>query len=369
MKALSMERSIQDGELEVKELFRYVNEHAETCTAYQVEQEIFARLMQGGLAAMKSYFAVKGTGDVGETLTLPDGTTATKAADLRGRDYFSVFGKFKIPRTTYQRRGRVSVMPLDAHADLPERCYSSLLQEWMDHLSIRESFLESAGTLSTLLGLQVSASRFDVVAQHRVSQESDEQFYADKTPPSTEEEGAIQVLSFDGKGVPVITRDAAQLTARRGRDDTRPKKKEALVGVSYTIDTHTRRAEEVADHLGSSEKATPAPPQPIEAQTAVPRAQHIRRLASLEQPKRAVVEEIVRDATARDPKHARPWVVVMDGALGLWALVASVLADVEDVGILDIIHVVEYLWTAGNALHGVGTKATASWVHERLLNL
>ena len=59
----------------------------------------------------------------------------------------------------------------------------------------------------------------------------------------------------------------------------------------------------------------------------------------------------------------------MDGALGLWALVTSVLADVESVGILDIIHVVEYLWTAGKALHGEGSKTTASWVHERLLKL
>ena len=55
--------------------------------------------MQVGLAAMKSYFATKGTGDVGKDLVLPDGTVATKADALRGRDYFSVFGKFKVPRT------------------------------------------------------------------------------------------------------------------------------------------------------------------------------------------------------------------------------------------------------------------------------
>ena len=170
MKALSIERSFSEGERHVKELFDFVNTNAEAFTASQMAQDIFDRVMRMGLAAMKGYFAAKGTGEVGDELVLPDGTVATKADALRGRDYFSVFGKFKVPRTAYHRRGRVSVMPLEAQADLPERCSSYLLQEWMDHLSIRESFQESAGTLSTLLGIQVRASRFEVVAQDSISQ-------------------------------------------------------------------------------------------------------------------------------------------------------------------------------------------------------
>ena len=273
---------------------------------------------------------------MGEELTLPDGTVATKAAVLRGRDYFSVFGKFKVPRTAYQRRGRVSMMPLDAQADLPERCYSYLLQEWMDHLSIRESFQGSAGTLSRLLGIQVSASRFEVVSQDSISQRGDEHFYADKAPPCPEQEGDIQVLGFDGKGVPVIKEEAARLKARLGKGEKRQKKKEAMVGVSYTVKPYVRTADEVAERLVSSEKTPQGAAQPTETNSTAPKAQQIRRLASLEQPKQTVVEELVRDATARDPKHRRPWVVVMDGALGLWALVASMLKGVEYVGVLDV---------------------------------
>lgn len=365
MKALSIERSICEGERDVKELFEFVSQHAEEFTAYQMEQDIFARVMQIGLTAMKSYFAVKGTGDVGETFTLTDGTEATKATGLRGRDYFSVFGKFKVPRTAYQRFGRVSVMPLDAQADLPERCYSYLLQEWLDHLSIRESFQESEGTLATLLGLNVSASRIEVVNRDSVNQAEYETFYAEKTPPSSEQEGAIQVLGGDGKGVPVIKEEAAKLTARLGKGEKRQKKKEAMVGVSYTIDAHMRTAEEVAERLVFPEDAH----QENEPSVTVPKAQQIRRLASLEQPKQAVVEELVRDAEARDPNGQRPWVVVMDGALGLWALMTSVLAGHEYVGILDIVHVVEYLWDVGNALCGEGTEAAKRWVHTQLLKI
>ena len=120
MKALSVERSICEGNKEVKELFEFVTTHAGDMTAYQMEQDIFAKVLQIGFAAMKCYFAAKGTGDVGKDVTLDDGTVATKAKGLCERAYFSVFGKFSVPRTVYRAFARPGVMPLDAQADLPE---------------------------------------------------------------------------------------------------------------------------------------------------------------------------------------------------------------------------------------------------------
>jgi hypothetical protein len=124
MKALSVERSICEGEQEVKELFEFVTKNASDLPAYQMEQDIFAQVMHIGLTAMKCYFAEKGTGDVGNEFVFKDGAVATKGAALCGRDYFSVLGKFSVPRTVYRAYARPGVMPLDAQADLPERCYS-----------------------------------------------------------------------------------------------------------------------------------------------------------------------------------------------------------------------------------------------------
>jgi hypothetical protein len=372
MKALSMERSICEGEHEVKELFEFITTHAGDMTAYQMEHDIFARVMQIGFAAMKCYFAAKGTGDIGQEMTLNDGTVATKAKGVCERAYFSVFGKFSVPRTVYRAFARPGVMPLDAQADLPERCYSYLLQEWMDHLGVRDTFQDAELTLTKLLGVQVSASRFEVVNQHSISEQSYTRFYTHKTPPSPEQEGTLQVLQFDGKGVPMIKAEAQKLKARPGNGETRPKKKEAMVGVSYTVDPHPRQAEAVAENLIYPEQAKAkreAAKQAGQAEASPPRAQQIRRFASLAQPKRTVVEELVRDAKARDPECRRPWVVVMDGALGLWALIATMLKEHEYVGILDILHVVEYLWKAGNALYGEGETRTKRWVHTHLVSL
>jgi hypothetical protein len=59
----------------------------------------------------------------------------------------TTFGKLKVPRSCYRLDGYSGVMPLDAQADMPDRCYSYLLQETMDYLSIRDSFDGSRATL------------------------------------------------------------------------------------------------------------------------------------------------------------------------------------------------------------------------------
>lgn len=367
MSPYSVEQSILEGRMEVKELFEFVMNNAEAMDAYSMEEAIFHRVMGIGLAVMKGYFAEKGTGDVGDVLELEDGTILKKEKRLLPKNYFSVFGKFRIPRTCYRINGREGVMPLDAQANLPERSYSYLLQEWMDLLSIRDSFGEASVTLNKILGSGVSPSRFEVV--NRESANSYDEFYEDKEVPTPESEGAIQTIGFDGKGVPVIKSEAAKLQPRLGKGEKRQKKKQAIVGVSYSIDPKVRAPEEVAENLVYPEEVSKKREAEKDQGVKSPpiRAKNIRRIASLERPKEEVMEEIITDAKNRDPDNQRPLVAVMDGALCLWTLLTSLLVGVNWVGILDIIHVAEYLWKVGNALHGEKTPEGKKWVYEHLL--
>jgi hypothetical protein len=230
----------------------------------------------------------------------------------------------------------------------------------MDYLGIRDGFDESRAILEKVLGLKISSSRFEVVT--RDTSTSYNEFYEHKSPPPPESEGKFQVLSFDGKGVPVIKRELTELKARLGKGEKRQKKKEALVGVSDTVDKKDRSAEDVAKNLIYPDKNRNS-----HEQNKV-KAQNIRRLASLERRKADVVDEIIRDAQVRDPEYRRQWVVLLDGALHLWKLVEEYLKSTEYVGILDIIHVVEYLWIAGNVLHGKDeTKKINQWLYKHLL--
>src|SRR5210317_356677 len=331
MRAISAEKCITESKQELQSLFEFVENNATEFKAYAMEKSIFKKILKIGLIAMQFYFSQKGTGDVGAEIKLDSDKILKKESQLIPRGYFSIFGKFKVPRSSYRLEGYWSVMPLDAQADLPQRCYSYLLQELMDFLSIRDSFSESALSINKFFGLDISASRFEVISED--SHTSYDEFYETKALPDAESEGQLQVLSFDGKGVPMIKREAAKLKARLGKGEKRQKKKEALVGVSYSVDRKVRTAEEVAVNLIYPQESTKSQNK---AETVKVKAQNVRRLASLKRSKQEVVDEIVRDACARDSEHKRPWVVLMDGALGLWALISKALGAIEYVGILDI---------------------------------
>jgi hypothetical protein len=120
MEALRVEQCIFEGDKGIKELFKFVQSNAGSYEAYDMEKAILAKVLKIGLAAMRCYFAERGTGDVGTELELEDGTILRRESGLQGRDYFSVFGKVKIPRSCYRTEGHIGVMPLDAQANLPE---------------------------------------------------------------------------------------------------------------------------------------------------------------------------------------------------------------------------------------------------------
>jgi hypothetical protein len=366
MQAFSVEKTIIEGENQVQDLFKFVVKMSDKLEAYEMEKAIFARLMKIGLSAVKAYFGSLGTGDVGPELISEEGMVMEKQAGLYGRDYFSVFGKVKVPRTCYRGQTPEGVMPLDAKANLPSRCYSYLLQEWMNIFDIRDGFKESQISLNKLLGLEISQSRFEIV--NRESAVNYDKFYDQKLLPNSKTEGEFQILGFDGKGVPVIKKEAAKIKARLGKGEKKQKKKEAMVGVSYTVDRNIRTPEEVAKNLVYPDDSTQVNFEKEEEAPPV-RAQNIRRMASLERSKEDVVHEIVKDAERRDPEKQRPWVVVMDGALHLWTLIASVLNGIDYTGVLDIIHVVEYLWDAANALDKGEKTDRHKWVYDRLLSI
>lgn len=368
MPAYSMEEMLLEGQREVKELFEFVMDNADTMDAYAIEKDIFSRIMAIGLAAMKGYFAQKGTGEIGDVLQLEDGTSLKKEKRLLEKNYFSVFGKLAVPRTCYRANGMDGVMPLDAQANLPERSYSYLLQEWMDLLSIRDSFLEGSVTLDKILGCGVSASRFEVVSGESAGSYDD--FYENKEMPTPESEGEIHTIGFDGKGVPIIKSEAAKIQSRLGKGEKRQKTKEAIVGVSYSTDPKVRTPGEVAENLvypeRAKEKREADKKQGLKSPPPI-RARNPRRIASLKQSKEAVMKEIITDAKKRTLHSNGPLVVVMDGALCLWTLLISLLKGMNWVGILDIIHVSEYLWKVGNALYGENTDEGKKWVYDHLL--
>jgi hypothetical protein len=158
--------------------------------------------------------------------------------------------------------------------------------------------------------------------------------------PQAETEGELLVVSWDGQGVPMIKAAAVKLTATWGTGEKRQQKKDALVGVRSTVDPKPRSPEALAELLFEPEAAR-ARRQREETRDEAPRAQQVRRLASLVRTKQAVMARIRADAERRDPQHRNALVVRLDGALGLGHLATQLFKPWTHVTVvLDIMPVV-----------------------------
>ena len=98
------------------------------------------------------------------------------------------------------------------------------------------------------------------------------------------------------------------------------------------------------------------------------RPQRKRVWASLEQEPREVLEEAFREALERDRQRQRRWVAVVDGNETQMRILTELAArhEVKLTIVLDIFHVLEYLWKAGHALAAEGSAALEQWVLQRL---
>ena len=212
MEALDVETSRAEGEQALQALLTFVRENAGKLAAHEAEQGIFKRLLPMGLAAMKRYCAQRGPGDGGPAVTRADGVLLPREQQLRGRDSWSIFGQFKVLRTCYRAPGAPGIFSLDAQGNLPERCYASFLQEWMTVCEVEHPCKASAGCFAQLFALEVAESVLMEVAKE--APPDDQDCYAQRPLSPEDTAGALLVVSFDGKGVPMIKEEAAKLKAK-----------------------------------------------------------------------------------------------------------------------------------------------------------
>ena len=140
-------------------------------------------------------------------------------------------------------------------------------------------------------------------------------------------------------------------------------KRMATVAAVYTTAPFVRSPEDFLESLM---------PRPPGAKPRVvfcaPRSVAKRVWASLEREPWEVVAEATLEAERQDPEHGKRWVALVDGAEPQLDLVeASAAAYGVDVTvILDIIHVVEYVWKAAHVFHREGSPELACWAWTRV---
>lgn len=371
MSVEQLERQTFQAHAKVDEILSFIKENSNTMEAHQMEEYIQHQVQIIGKGLMTSYFLSVENNDVGAELVDEDGNVY-KRHNVNTKVYHSVFGKIDVQRRTYRCEGQSCIIPLDIQCNLPDRSYSYFLQDIMDSLSVNGTFNDSKEKVKKFFNLSIHERQFEDVTKDNSA--FYDEFYGQKSCPETQTEGQLQMMEFDGKGVPLIKKDAAEIKARQGKGEKRQKKKEALVGVSYTVDERIRTPEQVAKNLvypsqPSSDKSD-VQLQVDSPEDKVPKAQNILRLASLKKTKLEVIQAMQRDCLARNKDKHRPVGVLIDGMPYLYKLVKQGLDEVGAyVIILDIIHVMEYLYIAAHALHPEGSEQAKAYVYKQLLGI
>jgi len=325
---------------------------AQTATLNQVERSLLRHLLRMGRKLLQVFLARRA--DV-ESHAPHWGWQRRKLAyhSQKAVDYFSVFGKLEVTRAYFYAPGYGGKTPLDQALSLPERCYSDLLMECAELLAVDGAYDKVTQVLTRLLGVDVSVLAVETTAAEH--SQAVLTFYAQREALPRREEGRILVAQADGKGVRLV-RDDAPLTVRRGKGDKKTRKKEAIAVALYTIAPYRRTPQEVVAALFRED----APP----GERPAPQHKHV--FASLDG-KAAALRRLARWAIRRDGRHIRQRVALTDGAEALQDQMRQHLPNFTLV--LDIIHAVEHLWTAGTALFGETDPQRAEWVKLQTLDI
>ena len=287
-----------------------------------------------------------------------------------GRQLATIFGQVSVSRLAYRRRGEENLYPADAQLNLPDQQASHGVRRLAAIESSRGSFDEATEQVRERTGLTLGKRQVEQLAVRAAV--DFEQFYASRArspdAQNDHDNDAVLVLSADGKGIVMrqdglraATAQAAQraspkLKTRLSKGEKHNRKRIAEVGAAYEIAPAPRTP---ADVLASTpEKTLPAP-----------KAKNKWLTASVVKDAATVVSSIFDEAERRDGDHQRTWVALVDGnnhqidRINKEANTRKVKVTI----IVDLIHVLEYLWSAAWCVFKEGDPAAEQWVHDKAL--
>lgn len=275
----------------------------------------------------------------------------------------SVFGEVTVSRLAYRHRGEENLHVADGVLNLPVERASHGVRRLAAIESSRGSFDDALGVVRERTGLQIGKRQLEELACRAAV--DFEAFYANRQR-SAAAQGDVLVLSADGKGIVMrpdalrtktaqaAARASPKLQARLSRGEKRNRKRIAEVGAVYEIAPAVRTAGEV---LASGQEKTTQPP----------RAKSKWLTASILNDPASVIADIFEEAQRRDPDHQRTWVALVDGNTHQITHIKTQAKarKVKVATIVDLVHVLEYLWSAAWCFYNEGDPNAERWVREK----
>jgi len=368
----SLERPYEMGRQCFEHLVFFLDsEEGFSMTHSELERELEKRGLELMRILLQEHLDRRGPGRCDQPVCDEHGVERRRTR-LHPRKIETVFGTVEASRTGYGKEGERSLHPLDAELNLPAERYSLELRRRVAEEASKNSFDETVDTVAKTTGARVHKRQAEEMAQ-RAARDFDDFYESRRCIP---EEGKtfrpVQVITADGKGVVLHeqdlkeqTRKAAQnrkqkMEKRLSKGEKKSAKRMATVAAVYNTDRFERTAEDVIAETGCKI-----------AKAKRPRPEKKRVWASIEKTPEEVIAEAFEEASHRDPNHEKDWVALVDGNNTQIRILHRMAQD-KDIKltiIVDIIHVIEYLWDAGRAFHPESGPGLENWVQHRLLGV
>jgi len=310
-----------------------------------------------------------------------EGVLRSRAESGHTRALTSVFGEVTVTRRAYRAPDRANLHPADAALNLPAEKHSHGLRRLAAIEAARGSFDTAVDAIDRATGVRLGKRQAEALATAAAA--DFDAFYAQRRPPPAtgaphaedrdlgagEPDVEALVLSYDGKGVvmrpdalrPATATAAAEATTklagRLSKGEKRNRKRMATVGAVYHAACAPRTP---GDIMADPDDRQPTP-GPVTTDKWL--------TASVTADAATVIAAVFDEAQRRDPDQRHTWIVLVDGNNHqIERTHAEADARGLDVAIVvDLVHVLEYLWSAAWAFFAEGDPAAEQWVRERAL--
>jgi hypothetical protein len=303
---------------------------------------------------------------------------AAPAGAARGvavtRPLESSFGRVAATRLGFlgadEAGGLTMVFPLDTALNLPPEIYSLPVRKQIGQLIGHVSFEQALRQLPKQCGAHVPKRQAEQLAQ-RAARDFDA-FYDQRevSANDTLSDQAIRVMSCDGKGIAVI-RDALRPATRKAAEEQaevvvksdpmaakKPRRKHtkrmALVSAVYEQEPFVQTAEQVLERIDRAPGQTPPARDAEEPEAKRPRPQNKTVSATLEKSQSGAIGSMLDEVAKRQKADPRPLVALVDGEEKQMRRLQyeAKKRRLEVTVVLDLLHVLHYLWTIALILCG-----------------
>ena len=335
-----------------------------------LEDELLKKTRELARLLLQGHLDSRGDGDIGAMVISSEKVKLIKRRKT-SRALKTIFGQVKSSRVSYSHEGHQSRFPLDASLNRPRGSFSYGLPQMVVQEIIKGSFEESLLTRERLTGVTIwPRQALEIVKQRAMDFDSFDQetFFQIQTEElllvpimvlTTSVQGIVMRRSGLGEGTRKLqSQTNHKLKHRLSKFDAGNRKPMAQVASIYFMERFVRQPEELLSELW---RKTAKRPRPLGK----------RIWARVEKSSSFVLSELFEEALRRDPKQGKEWVVWIDGQeyqLHEIQKRARQL-EVKITIILDIIHVIEYLWDVAHVLVEESNPSCEQWVESKLLEV